>query len=273
MKRFYARGHWAWLALLVLGVAAPCGLADASYSTVILNDAPIGYWRLGEDGTNPVAADSSGSVTPMGRNGIYSRGVTSGVPGAIKGDPDTASSFDGMTSYVDIKGGPTGSTANPYNLINTPIGFSLEAWVINNGVIESTVVGRILSTRVLPPATSGGYGLGVLSSNNNVRFTTFGVKDYDSSLTNIAVDGNWHHIVVVLDSTNTATFYLDGQLTDSIPFSSPVRPSPTDLCIGRNPVPDGSLFYEYWNGSIDEVAIYNYELTGDQVAAHFKAAQ
>ena len=58
--------------------------------------------------------------------------------------------------------------------------------------------------------------LGLLTSNNNVQFTTFGVKDYDSAATNIPIDGLWHHLVLVLDSTNTANFYLDGQLTDAM---------------------------------------------------------
>jgi hypothetical protein len=265
MKRFSGRGHWAWIAVLALGVAAPCAWANITYSTVIIGDQPVGYYRLGESQTALIAADSSGYQSP--RSGIYSRGVTNGVAGAIHGDPDTAAAFDGTTTFVAVDSGQS----SPFNKTNS---FSLEAWVINNGVIESPTVGRIISTRVLPPATSGGFGLGVLTSSNNVRFTTFGVKDYDSGQTNIPVDGNWHHIVVVLDSTNTANFYLDGQLTDAIPFGSPCRTSPSDLFIGRNPVSDGNPgFYEYWNGSIDEVAIYNYELTSDQVLAHFMAAQ
>jgi hypothetical protein len=254
-------------ALLVLGAAAPCVWAGANYSSVIMADTPIGYWRLGENSTNPIAADSSGSTTL--HNGIYSRGVIPAAKGAVNGDPNTGASFDGMTSFVDILGGAT-PNPNPFNLT---VSFSLEAWVINNGPIESTTAGRILSTRVLPPGSSGGYGLGVLTSNNNVRFTTFGVKDYDSAATTIPADGNWHHIVLVFDSTFTANFYLDGQLMDTVGSTGPANPSPTDLHIGKNPVADGSLFYEYWNGSIDEVAVYNYEMSAQQVTAHYQAAQ
>jgi hypothetical protein len=269
MKRFLVSTNLVCAALLVLGAVAPCVWAGANYSAVIMADTPVGYWRLGESSTAPVAADSSGSVTL--HNGIYSRGVTGGVTGAIKGDTDTAASFDGKTSFVDILGGAgSGNNANPFNLASS---FSLEAWVINNGPIESTTAGRILSTRVLPPGSSGGYGLGVLTGSNNVRFTTFGVKDYDSTGTVIPTDGNWHHLVLVFDSSFTASFYLDGQLADTVASTAPANPSPTDLNIGRNPVADGSLFYEYWNGSIDEVAVYNYELTAAQVTAHFQAAQ
>jgi hypothetical protein len=275
MKRFCAKGHWGLVVLVVLGAAAPCAWADISYSSVVQADNPVGYYRLGESGSAAIAVDSSGAADS--RQGFYSRGVVSGVPGAIKGDPDTAASFDGMTSFVEIAGGTSSSGAlhNPFTLT---VSFTVEAWVINAGSLEN--YSRILSTRVLPPATSGGYGLGIIGSNNNVRFTTFGVKDYDSANTNIPVDGNWHHIVVVLDSGNNANFYLDGVFTDFVSHTAPANRSPSNLHIGRNPVPDGNTagtanggLFEFWNGSIDEVAIYNQELTDAQIAAHFAAAQ
>jgi hypothetical protein len=271
MKRYLVSTHLVCAALLVLGAAAPCVWAGAGYSSVILTDTPIGYWRLGESSTAPVAADASG-LTPA-HNGVYSRGVTPAAVGAVKDDPNTGAAFDGMTGFVDILGGAGAagtSNANPFDLTSS---FSLEAWVINNGPIESTTAARIITTRVLPPGTSGGYGLGVLAGTNNVRFTTFGVKDYDSAATNIPTDGNWHYLVAVLDSTFALTLYLDGEMTDFIQGTAPANQSPTDLHIGRNPVADGSLFYEAWNGSIAEVAVYNYELTAAQVTAHYQAAQ
>jgi hypothetical protein len=187
MKHFHARGLWAWLALLVLGAAAACVWASANYSDVILADKPIGYWPLGESNTQSIAADMS----TTGWNGVYSRGVTSGVPGAINNGPDTAAAFDGMSGYVELYG----AAGNPYNLSN---GFTLEAWVINAGPSEGPSA-RIFDTRILPKPypTSGGYGFGVLS-NNFMRFTTYGIQDYDTNV-EVPVDGNWHHVVVVLD--------------------------------------------------------------------------
>ena len=84
MKRFDGRGHWSWIALVVLGAVAPCVWADASYPTVILSDTPIGYYRLGDPGTQATATDLSGN----GRDGIYSRGVISGAAGATGSELD-----------------------------------------------------------------------------------------------------------------------------------------------------------------------------------------
>src|SRR5438132_4880466 len=156
MKRFYARGHWGCLALLVLGTAAPCVFADASYSTVILNDAPIGYWRLGESATATVAVDSSGN--PSGtHDGVYTRGVVGGGPGAIAGDPDTSAQFDKGTAWIVVP--VTGAADWPFNLANS---FTLEAWVINagQGGTPRSPLGRIVSN--VNPGNIG-YGWGILS--------------------------------------------------------------------------------------------------------------
>jgi hypothetical protein len=266
MKRFHAPGHWGWIALLVLGAAPPGVCASANYAAVILADNPIGYWPLGESSTNSIAVDLS--VT--GWNGIYSRGVTSGVPGAINNGPDTAATLDGMSGYIDMYGG----AANPYNLSNS---FTLEAWVINAGPSEGASTGRIFDTRILPTSpTAGGYGFGVLTSNNQMRFTTYGIQDYDSNVV-VPVDGAWHHVVVVFDQFNAANFYLDGVFQQSISGNAPAAPSPSPLNIGRAPIANGSSskppqgFSQYWNGSINEAAIYDQELMADQIAAHYNA--
>jgi hypothetical protein len=102
-----------------------------------------------------------------------------------------------------------------------------------------------------------------------MRFTTYGIKDYDSSAT-VPTDGRWHYVVVVFDSANTAHFFLDGVQTDAIPGPSQAAPTDLDLMIGRNPA---STAEEFFKGGIDEVAIYNYALSAGQIAAHFKAAQ
>jgi hypothetical protein len=258
----FARGQWAWFGLLVLGTVlavVPSVMAGAQYSATIIADGPLGYWRLGESQTTPVAGDASGG----NRNGTYTRSVVSGAAGAIVGDPDTASTFDGMTTSVDI---PT-IGSDPFNLANS---FTLEAWVINGGqgVLNPTrsPLGRIVSNGW--PGNIG-YGWGILT-DNGMRFTTYGIFDYDSHISQVPQDGAWHYVVVVFDSTNTANFYIDGKQTDSIPASAPAKPAALDLMIGRNPA---STAEEFFNGSIDEVAIYNVELTDAQISAHFKAGQ
>lgn len=262
MRCFYARGQAGWIAFLVMGTAlavAPSAMAGAQYSVTVLADTPLGYYRLGEAQTTPLAADATGG----GRDGTYTRSVLSGAPGAIVGDPDTAATFDGMSSGIDI---PAIGT-DPFNLAN---GFTLEAWVINGGqgVLNParSPLGRIVSNGW--PGNIG-FGWGILP-DNGIRFTTYGIFDYDSHTSQVPQDGAWHYVAVVFDASNTANFYVDGALTDSISASAPAKPAALDLMIGRNPA---STAEEFFNGSIDEVAIYGTELSADQISAHYKAGQ
>ena len=253
MKRFLTAGQWGLVVLLVLGTAvavAPRASAGAGYSAVIVADKPLGYWRLGESDPSQPAKDASGN----GNDGTYNLGVTVGQPGAISRDPDTAVKFDGSTGYVDIPS----SAGGTFDLGN---GFTLEAWVLNTGN-GTGQAGRIFSNR------EPGFGLGIKYTGvvDSVRFTTFGVKDYDSTLTVIPEDGNYHHLVLVFDSSSTANFYVDGNLTDSIPGPGPARSSNSHLYIGTNPASP-----EYFGGNIDEAAIYKYELTAAQIKTHFQA--
>src|SRR5262249_54513852 len=103
------------VALMAVGAASaalPRASGSPIYSSVVLADNPIGYWRLGET-SGPTAFDSSG----LGHNGTYTGGVTLGVPGAIVDDPNTAARFNGSTGYVAVPGGP-------FNMANN---FTLEA--------------------------------------------------------------------------------------------------------------------------------------------------
>src|SRR5207248_8254630 len=73
------------------------GGGGGAYSTTVLADGPVAYWRLGETAGTAIA-DSSGN----GRTGTASGGVTLGVPGALTGDPNTAVAFDGSTGKVTV---------------------------------------------------------------------------------------------------------------------------------------------------------------------------
>ena len=236
----------AWAAALAaLGAAGgtvPRASASPIYSSVVLADNPIGYWRLGETQAQTTAADAS----PFMRNGTYTGAVTRGVPGAIVDDPNTAALFAG--GFVDIAGAP-------FNLANN---FSLEAWVINNNL----AIGRIIANG--QPGVFG-YGLGALP-DGRLRFTTYGILDYDSAVV-VPRDGAYHHVVVTFDGNNDANFYLDGVFRQTIDGPLPARPSAQPLTIGRNPI--GVL--EPWAGNLDEVAVYDRVLTAGQVAAHYQA--
>lgn len=226
----------------------------SAYSDAVLADGPSGYWRLGEF-KGDTAADSSG----FERHGTYVGGVTLGQTGAIAGDKDTAVGFDGKTTLVEVAG-------KPFNLL---VNYTLEAWVVNPGQIDPNPVGRIIANG---QPGSRGYGWGVRAGpgvENTIRFTTYGVRDYDTDVI-IPVDEAYHHVVATLteaDELFTARIYLDGELRATLSHGVVPRLSDLNFTIGRNP--QGATPPEYWNGIIDEVAVYEYVLTDEQILFHY----
>ncbi len=230
-------------------------LVLSPYSDAVLADQPSGYWRLGEPSGPPAvygpsAVDSSG----FARHGTYVGGPIRGEPGAIVNDPDTAAAFDGSKSFVNVAG-------TPFNYANN---FTLEAWVRNPG--QPPPVGRIISNG---QPGSRGYGWGLLP-DDRIRFTTYGILDYDANVT-VPRDGAYHHVVVTLDASNTASFYLDGLFQQVIAGPLPARPSELNFSIGRNPPgSDPPTPRENWLDRLDEVAVYATVLSSERIAVHYR---
>src|SRR6266567_2362739 len=86
------------------------------YSTTVLADAPVGYFRL-DQASGTTANDSSGN----GFNATYSgSGITYSQAGALAGDSDTAILFNGTSGKITC---PGGLSAVGYGQI------TVEAWV------------------------------------------------------------------------------------------------------------------------------------------------
>jgi hypothetical protein len=226
--------------LLMLGSFTTAG-AVADYSSEVLADSPLGYWRLGES-VGSVASDSSGN----GRNGTYV-GSGLGAAGAIDGDSDTAAAFDG-NDYVNL---PTYAGLEPALV-------SAEAWVQTS----SNSVGVILRSR--------SYGYGVQVDGSGIP-GFFAFPSPDAILVALGTtpvnDGAWHHLVGTFDGS-VARIYADGALAGSS-GSTPgdVFYITSGNAIGR----DGSCDCFYVNGSLDEVALYGTALSASRVLAHYQA--
>ena len=103
----------------------------------------------------------------------------------------------------------------------------------------------------------------------NVKFGgTTNVVDSGSGLEN---DGNWHHVVFTwmsgskTASDNYTRIYIDGSETDNdaIGNSWADASAPAELVIGRNSIQSNA----YFNGHINDVAIFSDALTSSEVTA------
>jgi parallel beta-helix repeat protein len=78
-------------------------------------------------------------------------------------------------------------------------------------------------------------------------------------------DGQWHHIALVRTS-GTGELYVDGNMVNSGDFSGYLSASqPTTWALGNTgPYP----YFDYWNGTLDELRIWNYARTQTQIVTN-----
>lgn len=225
------------------GFVPPTGF----YPDAVLADAPLGYWRLDEpSGLN--AYDSSGRF----RNGVYFNGPTLGVRGAL-GDGNAAVGFDGTNDYVEIPA--TGMDADG--------DFTVEAWFKTSLAAKRQIVSRWANG-------NGALQRWSLQLDTSGR-PTFVAQDtgYRTiAMTTGKADGAWHHLVVTASGLNL-TMYLDGaSVATGTRASTDLGGDTAVVRIGATA--DGG---EFFNGSLDEVAIYGTALTASRVQAHYTAGR
>ena len=206
------------------------------YRQTVLDDQPVGYWRL-ERTTLKTAVDETG----QGFDGRYEN-APSFQSGAIAQTSDAAVQFNGIDQHITI---PDSGRLTPQRL-------TVEAWVNpsafgNNGKVLMKGASYELS---ISSTTPGRIFFFVNGSNTKV----------DAPL-NV---GEWSHVVGTFDST-TLRLYVNGMLVSTKPYSASVKYSSQPLVIGA-----GGGRRSYWNGALDEIAIYERVLSAQEVLRHYR---
>ncbi len=217
---------------------------STSYSTTILATAGlVSYWRLGES-SGTTAADSKGTNT-----GTYVGSPTQGVPGALSGDSDTAITT-AAGKYVSVVDSAT------LDWGNGP--FSVEFWFKRADALSGYQL-------IWAKGTAGNVFLNV----NKLSL------DNDSSTiiqaSGTTTDTIWHHGVITRSGTGTGNnkVYIDGAdvTANAAGINNTTATNATNPRIG---VYTDNTFGPFI-GSLDEVAVYNVDLSAATVLAHYNA--
>ena len=220
-----------------------------TYEAAVVPSGPAAYWRLGES-SGTTAFDYMG-----GHDAVYTN-VTLGAPGYSASDPNTAVGFD--PNNPNGLGSVTLADPSPFQFIGATPSFSLEAWVNFN---DLTGVQRVFSY-----GGPGFHGIAFgINTASGLRFTTYGVQDYNLSLAIPLVPNTWYHFAGVANG-GTFYFYVNGLPVGSVASTGAGISSPgAPFDLGRNPLG----VFEAVNGTIDEAAVYNRSLTADEVLTHY----
>lgn len=248
------------LAAVFLAGAAASGNWAAhaeNYATTVLADGPQAYYRL-EDPTGSatitnavdlntyqgtVTFDDTGSFPQFRQAGVGSNSVAFHLYTPEGGVP--------QKSHIEVPYAPE---------LNQEGSFSIEFWarVTSWGSNNRCILGNVSSFssgwwfRQEPGATPRW----IYVQNGG------GIYMAGGSITK----NEWAHLVVTYDGT-TVRFYGNGAQKWTSTGTVPALNTGGPLCLGGDPTLSGE---EFFDGNVDEVALYNKALTADQVKLHYE---
>ena len=222
--------------------AGPAAVGTSPYSTLIVQDGPAGYWRLGEASGNPQDTSGHGNhVTTTGGTPTYS------VTGSLAADPNTAITLDGSTEYFSV---PQDASLHGNTI-------SHRAWFKRGGATGGAASSSGTTASATPSCTSAG---------DVIYFGRAGVGHP------APVGRHLHRHRLAPPGGGQGRRQLHARSTSTAWRSAPAAatarwPMPT-ACPASAP---SRRWNNHWNGSLDEVAVYAYALTAGQVLAHYTA--
>lgn len=154
-------------------------------------------------------------------------------------DGNGAFVFNGSANYINL------SNSARYQLTGT---FSITGWIkVNN-----------FNTAWQAVITKGDSSWRIHRFNvgNTIAFGTTGLSSEDVAGTKNINDGAWHFFAAAYNGTHKI-LYIDGVVDANATVTGTIGQNTYDVLIGENAQQRG----RYWNGSIDDVRIYNYSLS------------
>ena len=254
----------AFALLIVATVLVRADVAEAN----LLEDGLVSYWTFNtvEDG---ILRDVRGT----------NHGTVNGDPKLVQGKFGLALEFDGDGDYINCGNDPTLN-------FDRKDAFSVGAWVnIDRDFDAHTVV----VAKMLSYGTYRGWSIRyrgwTLDQSAKVGYMEVILKHhhmlqdaFDAATVGPLPDADWLHLVMTYDGSSKAAgvnLYVDGEsvpmeLFGNIDSLTDTIINETSLNIAARGTDKGQV-PRFFKGVIDEVFIYNRELTADQVKRNFDA--
>ncbi len=224
------------------------GISHSQFAKVYNSGNPIGYWKL-DRGEGNTAYDYSG----MGNPGTF---VNMDVSNSWQEENlcilGKCIDFDGVDGYISI---PDTNILRPQNAL------TFSAWINTS---SNNVQGVVTKRRSENENPTNSYIL-VLDAGAIPGFTitTNSVQTKISSPEPISLN-EWNHLLGVYDGS-TMKLYINGHLVNQTIKSGNITYSSSSLRIGTS----STSFLQVVDGLIDEVKLWNYPLTEEDVLIEF----
>ena len=158
-----------------------------------------------------------------------------------------------LTCYANLSSYCQTAFSNTLNITNT---ITLEAWVNYSVYGLSNPLAEVISK-------VDHYGLYIDESTGKAHFK-IGLTQDIASISSLNTD-TWYHLCGTYDGSSLK-IYINGVLNNSISGSGGIgTTSYYGVQVGRKYNPNPSTYVNYFNGIIDEVKIWDYARTPDQI--------
>ena len=213
---------------------------------------PVGWWKMDEcqgttindaSGNGNIGALTVGGSGTQASAGTCSTSATTAWSQGATGKFGSSLNFDGTDDYIDAGS----SFPQP-----TDQSFSMSAWVKSSGsggLIVSKMNDSVAWDGYYLREIGGRFNLGLLKTYGSVALNL-------SSATSVSAN-TWYHVAVIYNGSQ-ARMYINGILDASASYAGGYDTTTVPLSIGGR----GGSSYA---GQIDDVRIYNYALSADQV--------
>lgn len=218
-----------------------------SYRTTILSDSPVAYWRMDESSGN--LSDTSGNSNTATAAGT---GATYSSESLIITDKSNKSIV-----FADNDNRFDAGDDSDFELTT----FSVEAWINRTGE------GGFNSGTILSKGMSGTTGWAFHLADSGGIKLAFTIKDTDVYLSTTVLALNKTYYCAATFTPTRVRIYVNGvKESETTTVQNPSYSTETVKIGNRNT--SSNIGFE---GTLDEIAFYNVELTEAQILKHYQA--
>lgn len=229
----------------------------------VTQDAPVAFWRLGEQ-TGNVAADSVGN-----NHGRY-HGNVERTSAVVPYESDGAAGFRDGNGRVELP---------PVYISGTA--YTIECWVRVDG--QDNEYATAWSTK----PDQNGVSNRLWIDGNKITLTSLwlnpgtGAASVANAFTGDLEQGTEHHVVARFSSAGglaSFSLYVDGEHIGTASTGGPAfTPGYVSITLGRS---SGTIVDEFleplsvqshFNGAVDDVTLYDFALSAARITAHYDA--
>ncbi len=234
----------------ILGALTLEAVGAYALPDVVRRDNPRIYFRMNEPVGTAAALDraSYGGL----QDGTYENGPVlgqTGIPGNWP-EGDTAARFDGVDDFVKVSDKPAGDYT----------AYSLEAWVRTESTDNQGIFVRTADDN-----------LGLNSHEMWIRDGVFALRTWVGSERVVTGEtlvepGQWYHVVATAENDGLMRLFVNGEEEGTAATVGTLWDGGNQWYIGSEVLDVG-----YFQGLMDEVAIYDYALSPQAIREHYVA--